>query len=399
MTDAAARLLMEAARPVASDARHDALRAALDAVARDGDGAGDRVWELGSMHGVLPLLARRVATLPSGDRSAMPDGLADRLSRRRRDVSLRNLHQLTLLAELDDHLEAEGVSVLVFKGPALACTVYPELGLREFADLDVLVEERNRERALRVLRSRGFESPNGTDGGVPVDTYAVPLVRERDGCELDLHWRLAPEHRAIAPDHAGIRRRAGQLEVQGRDIRVPRPEDHLLLLAVHGAKHGPRPWPKLKWIADVAWLLRSEADADWSSGLARARDAGCGRALLLAVALAHDLLGAEAPAVLASALHSDPEAGRLAREVAGRLFLPSDASEPLLRRAGFDWRVLERPADRWRYAGRRLFLPTARDRRDPVGRHLPRPLLFVYRWLRLLGSYLRRPGRLTRHWE
>jgi hypothetical protein len=399
VNDAAPRLLREAARPVAADARHDALRAALAAVAREGDGAADRVWELGVVHGVLPLLARRVATLPSGDRGEMPDGLADRLARRRRDVSFRNLHQLTLLAEVGEHLEVEGVPVLAFKGPALACTVYPELGLREFVDLDILVAERNRERALRALRSRGFQSSKGTDVGAPVDTYAVPLFRARDGCQLDLHWRLAPEHRALAPDHAGIRRRAEGLEIRGRDIRVPRPEDHLLLLAVHGAKHGPRPWPKLKWIADVAWLLDRHPDANWEAGLERARDAGGRRALLLAVALARDLLDARVPARLESALRSEPVAGKLARDVSERLFRPFDAPESLLWRVGFDWRVLERPRDRLGYLGRRLFLPTGRDRDDPVGRRLPRPLLFAYRWLRLLGTYIRHPGRLTRHWR
>lgn len=402
MTDAAARLLLEAARPVAADARHDALRAALAAVASDGEDAGDRLWGLGLAHGVLPLLARRVAGRPSGARGKgpeLPDGLADRLARRRRDISFRNLHQLSLLVEVSEDLEAAGVPVLAFKGPALAATVYPELGLREFVDLDVLVAERHRDRAIAALRSRGFESPRtrgGTDEG---NGYAVPLVREEDGCHLDLHWRLAPEHRALAPDPRGVRLRARYVEVQGRRLRVPRPEDHLLLLAVHGAKHGPRPWPKLKWVADVGWLLRREADADWDAGLGRARDVGCGRALLLAVALARNLLDVEAPAPLASALRSDPEAGRLARDVAERLFLPFDASEPLLRRAGFDWRVLERTGDRLRYAGRRLFFPSARDRRDPVGRRLPRPLLFVYRWVRLLVTYLRRPGGATRIWS
>lgn len=397
MTDAAARLLLEAARPVAADARHDALRSALAALAREGDGAAERVWDLGLLHGVLPLLARRVAALPADSRRRMPDGLADRLARRRRDLSFRNLHQLSLLGEVVDQLKAEGVPVLAFKGPALACTVYPELGLREFVDLDILIAERHRDRAQGALRSRGFESGNETDATAPEDPYAVPLFRERDGCHLDLHWRLAPEHRALAPDHAGIR--AEKLEIQGRDVRVPCPEDHLLLLAVHGAKHGPRPWPKLKWIADVAWLLDRHPEVDWDTGLQRARAVGCGRALLLAVALGRDLLGAELPDTLASAARSDGLAERLARDVAERLFRPFDEPEPLLWRFGFDWRVLERPMDRLRYVGRRVFLPSGRDRRDPVGRRLPRPFLFAYRWARLVGTYVRHPERLTRHWR
>lgn len=403
--EAAARLLLEAARPVEPGARSGALRAALGVV-EDRDASGV-LWEMGRVHGVLPLLARRVAAL-SGEGSAAPPELAGRLSRRRRGISLGNLHQLALVGEIAESLEAAGVPAMAFKGPVLAATVYPDPGLREFVDLDLLVPEEDRERALRLLRAEGFRPDLSAgaepweDGGIPdppSGAYATPLFRGSDGCAVDLHWGLAPAHRALAPDPAGIRERAGRMEVAGRSVRVPSPEDHLLLLAVHGTKHGPRPWPKTKWIADVAWLLAHRPDAEWGAALARARTRGSRRALLLGVALARDLLDAPVPDPLGAALRSDPRAGELAREVAGRLFLPYDAPEPMARRVRFDWRVLERPRDRVAYVARRLLVPTGRDRRDPVGRALPAVLLYPYRWLRLLGTYLRRPSRLVRHWR
>lgn len=393
----AGRLLLEAARPVDASARPEELREALADVVRAD--AVDRLLAVGILHGTLPLLARRVAALPPEARGDVPDPLVDRLDRWRRRLSLRNLHQMVVLGTLVEELEREGVPALAFKGPVLACTVYPDLAFREFVDLDLLVAEEHRDAALRALRSRGFEQRKTATPRLPRDAYAVPLSRERDGCAVDLHWRLAPAHRAISPDPAGIRGRAERIEIQGRRVRVPSAEDHLLLLAVHGAKHGPRPWPKLKWIADVAWLLDRRPDTDWTVALERARASGSGRALLLAVGLARDLLGTEPPEELAPALRSDPHAADLALEVAGRLFLPFDDPEPLLRRVGFDWRVLERPRDRLAYLGRRLFLPTGRDRDDPLGRRLPRPLLFVYRWARLLATYLGSPSRLIRHWS
>ena len=392
---AAARLLLEGARPANAPDRSAELREALVAV--DRAGAGDRLLELGALHGVLALLAGRVEELPREALGDVSAPLVDRLGRWRRDLSLRNLRLLAVLGTLAETLERQGAPVLAFKGPVLASTVYPDLGFRPFVDLDLLVAGEHRDAALRTLRARGFEPRKAVDPGPPDDAYAVALLRERDGCKVDLHWRLAPAHRALSPDPAEIRRRAGRIEIQDRLVRVPSVEDHLLLLAVHGAKHGPRPWPKLKWIADVAWLLDRCPDADWATALERARASGSGRALLLAVGLARELLGTEPPPELASALRSDRHAADLAREVAGRLFLPFDAPEPLLRRVGFDWRVLERRRDRLAYLGRRLFLPTGRDRDDPLGGRLPRPLLFVYRWARLVATYLREPSRLIRH--
>lgn len=399
---AAARLLIEGARPVEADARPGPLRAALAEVARAPDTDPDALWELGLWHGVLPLLARRLAAGPPDVREAAPGELVGRLGQWRRDIALRNLQQIALLGRLSGALGDEGIRAVVLKGPVLASTVYPDPGLREFADLDLLVSEEDRDRAVRLLRARGFSAP-GDGGPDPADpppgSYALQLYRERDGGAVDLHWDLAPAHRPLAPDTAGIRARARRLEVHGHALRVPRPEDHLLLLAVHGAKHGPRPWPKLKWIADVAWLLTRTSRADWAESLERARASGSGRAVLLGVALARDLLGAPVPASLGGALRADPDAGALAREVKSRLFLPPDAAEPLARRFRFDWRVLERARDRWAYLGRRLFVPTSRDRRHGPGAKLPDVLLFPYRWLRLLATYLRRPSRLKRHWS
>lgn len=392
-------VLLEAARPVPANDRTAELLRPLRAVASDPSGeALERLWELGRLHGLLPLLARRVAALPAERAAGLPGEFSDRLAGRRRFVSRRNLHQLILAGELAGRLESGGIPVVVFKGPALAADAYPEIGLREFVDLDLLVGEGDRDRGLRVLRAEGFQVADRSDASAPRGGYAVELYRERDGCAVDLHWGLAPAHRALVPDPAGIRRRASRVDVQNVTFRVPAPGDHQLLLAVHGAKHGPRPWPKLKWIADTAWLLERHPDADWEAALDRAGSSGAGRALLVAAFLAGEL-EATLPPRLAGALAADPTASVLGRQVMQRLFVPYDAREPLLRRVAFDWKLLEGPRERAGYLARRLFLPTERDREDRVGRRLPEPLLFIYRWIRLGLSYLRRPGGLTRHWE
>ena len=100
---AAARLLLEGARPANAPDRSAELREALVAV--DRAGAGDRLLELGALHGVLALLAGRVEELPREALGDVSAPLVDRLGRWRRDLSLRNLRLLAVLGTLAETLE------------------------------------------------------------------------------------------------------------------------------------------------------------------------------------------------------------------------------------------------------------------------------------------------------
>src|SRR5262249_29886615 len=79
----------------------------------------------------------------------------------------------------------------------------------------------------------------------------------------------------------------------------------VLYLCVHGAGHA---WERLRWLVDLAALLRAPGSAD--AALADADAAGLGAAMLHALTLAHDWLGlAVDQAHLARARASAPVRG------------------------------------------------------------------------------------------
>lgn len=84
-----------------------------------------------------------------------------------------------------------------------------------------------------------------------------------------------------------------ETELEGFRILAFPPEDQLLFLCVHAAKHL---WSDLKWICDVAELIRAFPDLDWHLALRQAALVRNERTLLLGLALAQRLLGAELPA-------------------------------------------------------------------------------------------------------
>ena len=177
------------------------------------------------------------------------------------------------------------------------------------------------------------------------------------------------------------------------------PEDLLLLLCVHGAKHE---WERLGWIRDVAAVLERSADLglDLDRAVALSREQGCARVLLLGVSVAHQLLDAPLPSNLRRDIHRDRGVQPLVDHVITSLFVrdrPPDGNAHISR---FGFRMHERTVNRMRYVSRTLLLPRV-EHIEMVA--LPASLAWVYYPLRWAHDYialplwiLTRPLRKTR---
>ena len=167
-------------------------------------------------------------------------------------------------------------------------------------------------------------------------------------------------------------------------VRTLSPEDLLLILCVHGAKHL---WSQLGWISDVAELVRGHPSADWPWLLAEARALGSERMLLLGLFLARDLLDAPLPEAVRPALRADRVVESLAGQVVERLFGRPRGAAGVLESALFHLRAREHVRDRLRYGVRLAMTTTPGD-----WALLPLPVrLFPLYWLlrpiRLAGKY------------
>ncbi len=66
----------------------------------------------------------------------------------------------------------------------------------------------------------------------------------------------------------------------------------MFLLSVHGSRHY---WNSLKWICDIAQLLRAYPELDWPLAFRLAGNFSRKRTILVALKLAQELLGASLP--------------------------------------------------------------------------------------------------------
>jgi hypothetical protein len=321
-------------------------RARLDALLR-GPVDWDAVTRVARAHGLVPLVERQLANVAL---PAVPRRLLEALREQCRVTTRRNLLLMAELLRLLEDFGRAGVPVVPFKGPVLAMTVYGDLGLREFFDLDLLLRPSDVPRAREVLRARGylprFELTPAQERVLLRRHYELPFVHAGDGTVVELQWRIGPRHFALPLDVDHLRRPLVYPTLLGHKVPSLAPEDLLLILCVHGTKHL---WRRLGWVVDVAETLRAHPEIDWPVLLRTARRLGGERMLLLGLALARDLLGSGIPEPALARLDAEPVVATLADRCVEAVCMPAPKAASLVEASAFHLRARERPWDRVRY--------------------------------------------------
>ena len=252
----------------------------------------ERLVYLGIGHGVVPLLYRNLNTIrPAG----VPSSVMERLRNEAQGIAGRNVLLATELLALLDLLRANGVAAMPYKGPALACQVYGDLRLRSFIDLDILVRRIDVPKVRNLLAENGYQPQLKMTAGKQraiLRSECDEVFTGTNGRILEIHWAITPPFFSFQLNTEDLFARSISIDLLGKKVLAPAPEDLLLILSVNGAKDM---WNRLEFICRVAELLHRYPEIHWQSAFTRARELGADRMLLLGLFLAHHLLGANLP--------------------------------------------------------------------------------------------------------
>jgi len=265
---------------VAHERRLDLTRLAglLAAALRADPGAASALaaWDLDDVcsaaehHGVLPLLADRVAAA-----APVPEALAARL---RADASRHLAVDLAREVELRQclaSLHAAGIPALVFKGAHLSYRFYPRPDLRPRVDTDLLVPAGAQADAARVLGEEGYQL-RPSMGGELVTSQAM-YVKRRGGEVLhavDLHWRVAnPQVFAGVLTFDELSLYADMLPPLSRGARGLSSVYALLMACVHRVAHH-YDTDRLIWLYDIHLIASQLGAGEWQRFAALASDRG-----------------------------------------------------------------------------------------------------------------------------
>jgi Uncharacterised nucleotidyltransferase len=340
-------------------------------------------------HALIPLLYRNVSEL-CADR--VPPAVFEQLESAYTTNAERNLVLTSELIKLLRNLESAGISAVPYKGPALAVLAYGDVKLRKFYDLDVIIRPRDIIPAKSLLEAHGYEwrpFRGQATGRKEARNFRFwheyNFVHPDTQTNVDLHWRISSRRFPFDIDLEALWEGLKPARLLDEDIRVFPPEVLLLFLCVHGSKD--LWWRRIGWICDIAELLASSPDLDWSYSYGLATQTGARRMLLLGLALARELLQTPLPEQVSAWIQADNVLQALVKHTRDRLFDQQTSPYEILEKQRFRIIVRERLRDRipiYRHSAEVILAPNIKDRELVK---LPEALSALY--------YLVRPARLA----
>jgi hypothetical protein len=339
------------------------------------------VCELAGRHRLVPLLYTNIASMPG-----VPDATLATL-RARFEASAHHALQLSAaLLRVMEALRAADVSVVAYKGPVWAQRLYGNIALRTYSDLDLLIAPADRARAMAILAGLGYTSnAPSAEGERQAAGDCEEELASADGSVLvDLHWAIAQPYYSFGPLPADWQQRTYHAAVGTGSVPTFSPQEELLVMVVHGAKHR---WERLSWLLDLARAL-AIVTIDWDSLLRAAASMRIRHHVLLAVSLAHVCLGSPVPDAILAAAREAGVPWEYAENIA-HSYAAETPHAARLRRWMFHLRMRERWSDRARAAFRFAFHA---DAADLSSNPMPRYGSFLYpavRASRVAGRALR----------
>jgi hypothetical protein len=285
--------------------------------------------QLSHQQGVMPLLFRSLSKVCH---ESVPEPVLQQL----RQLFMANTHQSLLLTrelvKVFTLLEQHAIAAVPYKGPILAAAVYGDVSLRQYGDIDIVVQQKDILTAQQLLLAQGYRSK---DTMTPAEEAAflqskhehnLTFIHSQTDVMLELHWRITPRFTSlIEPKHFWQDLQPETLgEAHFLNLSL---ENWLPILCVHGSRHR---WERLTWLCDIAEIMRLRPDLDWDAVIARSQLLVCRRMLYLGILLAHDLLDAPLPDAIVKKMRRDRQVMRLVNKTRQHLLCKTNGSDQFL---------------------------------------------------------------------
>ena len=360
------------------------------------------IFHMAGRNGLLPLVSTNLLKRCA---DVLNEEVRWGLSKFLRDHVGNNLLQTSKVVEIYKILNSAGIPMLPFKGPALAIQAYGDISLRQYVDLDMLVQPKHFDEAVVLLQKHGY---------VPIEKATwikrkgrfftrkkdLGLVSKDNKIRIELHWKLSGTHFAMPIEIDHLWQRLETMEVAGTELRSLPFNDLFVYLCLHGSRHG---WEKFLWVCDINELIgqteKSGVKINWLEVRQHARDLGCEKALELGVFLIEDFLGRRIDFPEIDRILDDKAFKAIAEKVRSNAFATDDRSMEMGEWYSYHLSLKEKLTDRLRirlvYLIWYLKVAVKPNEIDEAVFNLPalfHPLYYLIRPIRLTLS--KRPTKL-----
>lgn len=238
---------------------------------------------------ISPLAYYNLKEMGLGD--LIPSEVWERLEKIYLSSTARNIVALKQLGDVLKTFNKKNIPVIILKGAMLQETVYPSVGLRAIADLDILIHKANLEKAKEELSGLGYSFCK-----THADNHITFRKKGKISAPIELHWDLignvSPLQKyAFKFDLDKFWKRAIEIEIDGVKTLGMCPEDLLIYFSAHMLKES---YTSLKWFADINEVINTY-NIDWDNLVAEAHNCKLGKLLYYTLTYVHQLLDASIP--------------------------------------------------------------------------------------------------------
>jgi hypothetical protein len=338
---------------------------------------------LAQAHGVLGHFTAALAGIPGFQ---IPSPFLDSLRVHQRAHLLSNLAMTAGLFRVLELFRQSEIECVVVKGPVLSLRAYGEPAVRRYADLDLLLRQKDIPRAAEILVDADYDSRISAEA---IRSGKIPgEYRFRaQGSEmiLELHTERTLRYFPLPLPIEKYFQSKASLALDGRPVPALSAEHEFVLISVHGATHC---WERLMWICDVAAMVHNHPELDWNMIRRSAAEAGAERMVRVALLLAEHSLAVPIPKEMKNEVQRDSACLRLVRQIETWLPYAGFAAPSILPRAFFRFAIRGNAIAGLGYLAR-LSLSTTEE--DWSSESTPPRL----RW----AEILRRPFRLAKKYR
>ena len=233
-------------------------------------------------NGVMPLLYQSLKEIKGNQ---VPRSVMVQLQIHNRMNGLHNFSQTKELLKILNWLESSGIAGIAFKGPVLAVSAYGNITLRQFNDLDILVQQQDFWQAKAVLVAQGYQAGSSkvderaafnrylqislwqsdSEATMLNQRFQPSLLHSNKERSIDLHWGIPPRRFWKSHHFEQLWENLGTINLMGQLIKTFSAEATLVIQCISVAKE---PWKRsFKQICDAAQIIQAHPNLNWETAL------------------------------------------------------------------------------------------------------------------------------------
>jgi hypothetical protein len=219
------------------------------------------VLETALSNGVAPLLYYNLKKiLPNHDTLS---GTFEVLKEVYLTNTARNTYLINELCRILGEFTEKCIEVMILKGPALANLVYPDMGMRMYNDIDLLVMEEDLPAAEELMPKLGYVfSENALTPKQFRETHyhLAPYIHSDKKIILEIHWNVTNK---FSLNIDSWWQRSRMMNIMGCSARVLSPNDLFLHICIHTSKHGFKNIA-IRDLSDISEIIKCHGEEiDW----------------------------------------------------------------------------------------------------------------------------------------